>query len=585
MFSFEEIILFAKDRPLITSVVFLLFSLFIYVLFLLGAFSKRVIKFQRLKRRFGHRTFRKTDLQDLSWTQARKRKKALKLIKQNHVLAGAKILFEMGLERESISVLEKNKYVKEAASILLMRKNIKRAASIYARNAFWKEAYQLFLEGNLVKEAAQCARQLGDYQKSYELFIEAQEYSQAADVARLQHKLPLAIQTHLLGKHFDKALNLVNHTLANSVQDLGEQQTSFENSVQELFIEGHFSPLTVQFLKLKGQLVPLIFKVFYDESAKTKFRSVIAFADEELTQLILRDLNYSEKYAHNIAEAFENCGKRKYAAIIYEQLGNFQKASTLFETLAMWDRAITCYQRLGQHEKANRLIEIYFEKSNEKTSKKKPVTLQDIEEENHTQILSKSSEHHTQVLTSSISLTRGMGVLKLVKEEDLAKQELKENFPLLNAEYRSIFFDAAFISDLSTSQKEKLWKIGQIKEYASKEVIVDLNTAAKGVFCVLSGQVEVIKPDEQGGGAISDILKAGETFGELWLLMESASQVCFKARNEATLVHLIKRSDFNELMHKNASIAKLIYKRFTQKLLQKLINPQNQYENYKKSAS
>ena len=74
------------------------------------------------------------------------------------------------------------------------------------------------------------------------------------------------------------------------------------------------------------------------------------------------------------------------------------------------------------------------------------------------------------------------------------------------------------------------------------------------------------------------ILRPTESFGELWLLMEQPTNVRFVSSEESQLL-TIKRADFNELLDKNGAIARLLYKRFTSKLLKKLVTDDNHEEN------
>ena len=60
--------------------------------------------------------------------------------------------------------------------------------------------------------------------------------------------------------------------------------------------------------------------------------------------------------------------------------------------------------------------------------------------------------------------------------------------------------------------------------------------------------------------------------------MEQPTNVRFVSSEESQLL-TIKRADFNGLLDKNGAIARLLYKRFTSKLLQKLVRDDNHEEN------
>ncbi|MEY4631962.1 MAG: hypothetical protein RIQ81_2082 [Pseudomonadota bacterium] len=71
--------------------------------------------------------------------------RALVLVRENRIVDGAKVLEELGLNREAAAVLERGGMVHEAAAVFLRRKRYHRAAEVYARHRMWEQAGNSYL--------------------------------------------------------------------------------------------------------------------------------------------------------------------------------------------------------------------------------------------------------------------------------------------------------------------------------------------------------------------------------------------------------------------------------------------------------
>ena len=147
-----------------------------------------------------------------------------------------------------------------------------------------------------------------------------------------------------------------------------------------------------------------------------------------------------------------------------------------------------------------------------------------------------------------------------------------------NTEFKHLnwnaFNNADFLRDLTSDQIELLRGIARPYTYQENELILEYGQEPLGIYFILSGEVHIYKNSEQ---AAYDSLGPSETFGELWLLIDQPSNVQFVSHKESQVL-TIKRADFNNLLDKNGAIARLLYKRFTSKLLEKLISTDNNKE-------
>lgn len=142
---------------------------------------------------------------------------------------------------------------------------------------------------------------------------------------------------------------------------------------------------------------------------------------------------------------------------------------------------------------------------------------------------------------------------------------------------KTAFHKSKFLADLDVDQKNKLWSIGYTISYGNGDVVLTYNDEPKGVYIITEGSVYVFR--SQGGREqVIDTIGASESFGELWLLADQPTAVRFVAATPAK-IRVITREAFTELLDKDGTIARKVYKKFTLRLLKRLLAPQNNSKN------
>lgn len=144
-------------------------------------------------------------------------------------------------------------------------------------------------------------------------------------------------------------------------------------------------------------------------------------------------------------------------------------------------------------------------------------------------------------------------------------------------EGKSAFHRAKFFADLDFRQKNKLWDIGKTQLLKTDETVLSYNDEPEGIYVILSGTVSCFKHVKDQDSYVDQMGEA-ESFGELWLLADQPTTVRFVA-SSPTAIRIIDRSSFNELLDSDGSIARKLYKRFTMRLLKRLLKPQNPNKN------
>jgi tetratricopeptide (TPR) repeat protein len=142
---------------------------------------------------------------------------------------------------------------------------------------------------------------------------------------------------------------------------------------------------------------------------------------------------------------------------------------------------------------------------------------------------------------------------------------------------KAAFHKSKFLADLDADQKTKLWNIGYTASFGNGDVVLTYNDEPKGVYIITEGSVYVFR--SQGGREqVIDTIGASESFGELWLLADQPTAVRFVAATPAK-IRVITREAFTELLDKDGTIARKVYKKFTMRLLKRLLAPQNNGKN------
>lgn len=142
---------------------------------------------------------------------------------------------------------------------------------------------------------------------------------------------------------------------------------------------------------------------------------------------------------------------------------------------------------------------------------------------------------------------------------------------------KAAFHRAKFFADLDYRQKNKLWDIGRTLQLGASETILSYNDEPTGIYVIISGNVSCYKQVKDADTSVDQMGEA-ESFGELWLLADQPTTVKFVA-SVPTNIRVIDRNSFNELLDSDGSIARKLYKRFTMRLLKRLLKPQNSNKN------
>ena len=142
---------------------------------------------------------------------------------------------------------------------------------------------------------------------------------------------------------------------------------------------------------------------------------------------------------------------------------------------------------------------------------------------------------------------------------------------------RAVFHRASFLADLDPGQKDQMWAIGQTTQWDEESPILTFNDEPRGLYVILSGVVSCYRLQGQREVYV-DQMRDAESFGELWLLTGHPSAVKFVA-TKGTRIHVVDRTAFTQLLDRDGTIARKVYKRFTMRLLKRLLRSQNNYQN------
>ena len=532
--------------------------------------SKGVAARQRIE--MAERAARHKDQRKLSKQETEVLKRAKTLAKQGQPQLGAQILEQVGLQRDAISLLEENNLIEDAARILIKMQRPNRAAVIFARHGKWHQAAEQFKAAGMDIEAAKCYREGERYEDAAAIFKGIGKDEEAATCLALAKQWQPAGRLFLKSKQTDKAIISYDKLFQDQGRWSSLEFDQYELAFfKEQILVGRLNPGFVDALVRAGALLETI-KLLIIQNRIVDAASLYTRSPTDLGPLLMSDINIQAPEGRQLGALFLSVSHFRHAGMVFEQMGDYRESGLSFEKAEMYDRAAYCFERCNDLVKANEMRSKHtgdksssnqrshsFEASNEKTEViggqgPTPKSL---------------PAGHIQNFPPVV----GKFVLEVTETREQQSTHLEHD--------RALFHKCTFFADLDFEQRLKIWNISTIQEYLPSEVIVPWDEEPKGLYIVLDGEIDCLR--RQNGQEVHlDPLKSGQVFGELWLLAEQPTTVKFIANQPARLL-ITERTKFTDLLDREGAIARKVYKRFTHRLLSKILNPQKSEE--KKAAS
>lgn len=585
---------------------------------------------------------RRTDRNVLRGHQKKIYRQAQDMLAQGNVKAAAQLLESIGMTREAVSVLERKGFIDDAAMVLQRIGRPNRAGVIYSRHGMWKEAVICFKKANMPEEVAKCEREAGDYAAAAKYFLLANQKAQAAECFLDLGDHRRAAKLYLGLGDAEKALELYGHLMDSTPQvDQIDLEDSEVKLIYDHVVNGNFSTKLGDLLVARGMAVDAIVDLVKRGAVKTASEIYLRCTNDIGPELISRD-GLGDKENLRIGDLFMIVSNYEYAGMIFERLEQFAQAGAAFEKAEDFGRALYCYERIGMKDKAVDMRCKIAELGSHGPGSKKPSPSKGAPPtQNPFVIADDDSGRLSPPLPMPIpsvvtgvadSPEQGAGAnafemaeesTKVVKADDVAKmvqeksqddvnikgpensgrgigagdedvpesssvqstyegqQSQTEAAPLASHQ-RMALKQAEFLAGLSDWEIGLIEKSGDMQKFSPGDVILDYNDEPEGLYFILSGKVECYRLLPNGEDMRIDRMSSPSSFGEFWLLVDMPTRVKFVAIDAAVL-HIVNRVKFTELLDQNGSIARKVYKRFTQKLLSKLLMRENTQQNQRAS--
>jgi tetratricopeptide (TPR) repeat protein len=599
----------------------------------------------RGRRRSFQPSKRKSDIIVLTSMEKKLLKEAKSLLVKGKITSAARIFEQIGLHREAIQTLEDHGLIHEAAKILMRMGRHNRAGVIYARHGLWDFAAQCFRMAQMPLEVAKCAKESGDIKTAAEYFETAERFEEAADCLYQLGELKRSGLLYIRSGSREKAFTVYNQLglqknlfdyqfsseeseyIADLIIDKDINSSKNTDGLAEILGSLNLSKGTIQKLVLQGS-----YRVAVNVIKKCKFDIGIQLVSE---------INYQSDQAERFGLFFMEANLFQYAGIVYEKANEFFKAAEFFEKAQDFGRAVYCYERAGIHDKAKALKSMSQYIKHEKPLNKSvgleaKFALSDGPESSLLQ--SSAPEESTEILsvphpivskqTSHDGLGNNMGIsssadpqieinpLIPISNTNSLKEEPQEKlrFPMTgldensaekreilppipfspselnitpvaeeaeSSELKKVFGSIKFFTDLDQEQIDALWNLSVTKRFSENAKILTYQDEPLGIYVILKGSVNCFR-NNHGQESFLDQMLPGESFGELWLLTDTPSTVSFIAASDA-IIRIIYRVTFNGFLDSDGTVARKVYKRFTTRLIKRLLTNGNQKE--KKTAS
>lgn len=574
---------------------------------------------------------RRTDRSKLSRHERRLYDQAQKLLKQGKILPAAQILEQIGLPRDAITALESAGLIHDAAKILMRMQRHNRAGVVYARHGMWDHAAKCFKMANMPLEVAKCYREAGDFAQALEFFEKAGRHEDAAACCIQLNDLQRAGRSLIAAGQTEKAMNIyakfVDEQYNPATLEFAPEELSL---LVTMLSNGHGLETRIpEILATRNRLISPIFAVARSGNIRAA-ANLLNRAGPDIGPAIIAEINYQDGTAEGVAQTFLAANAPEYAGMVYERMGSFEAAGDAFESANEFERAAYCFERANKDKKARAAKERAKHEPRKQNFIASPFALNNLLQTSTDKSFGGSAGESTVIIDTSgdipsttpitddtsgppepahapavvpappaspprpvmakkpivAALSAQPGDFRLAVDDSPAKVATtpiiaSNEIPNRAEEFRAVFDRSSFLHDLDQDQKGKLWEIGQTVTYDREETILTYNDEPTGIYIILAGAVRCFK---QQGNKETYLDEMGETesFGELWLLAEHPSAVKFVA-NAQTSVHIIERGPFNALLDKDGAVARKLYKRFTHRLLRRLLKPAIPQSNQKAS--
>ena len=498
---------------------------------------------------------RRADKVPLTSAERRIFKQARRYMKQGKPKAASQLLESIGLQREALAALESQGLIDDAAKLLIKGRSHQRAAVLFGRYGMWEKAMDCYKIANMPLEAAKAAREAGKLELAADLFERSGRLDLAAETNVSRGNLHRAARLYATAGMRDEAIKLYKQIGESTALQTG---LNLEDDEVRLIIDyvtqgNHdsvFTDLLVKRNKLIEVILHLVAEARIDEATELYRRS-----NADMGPALLERVSYANHSADRLAEMFVLAASYSYAGQIYEKM-------------ASWERAIQCYDRADDQAASDRCA---LKLGRATSGKAEAATSLGIDAG---WLKNDGTER-----TSSLENFELKPEVSSESEEDPLPPPTIDS--VLMDELRGVFHQVKLFDELDYFQKAKLWAISTPIELARGKTVLDFEEEPHGLYVLLKGQLSCQRK-VSGRDQQVDQIGPGEYFGELWLLSEIPTQVKFTTLTD-TSIRIIPRQRFTEIMDKDGTLARRLYKHFSKILLRKLLTPSNEKTNLRAS--
>jgi len=128
--------------------------------------------------------------------------------------------------------------------------------------------------------------------------------------------------------------------------------------------------------------------------------------------------------------------------------------------------------------------------------------------------------------------------------------------------------DLPLFKDLERDELTELFRLCGRVSLAAGKTILKSGQPGRGLFVILSGEVEVVRPGK-GPDKLLSVLKAGEYFGEMSLLDDAPVSANVRARGSTVLLG-IPKEEFGRFLYLHESVARKVFRHFAVTLARRL---------------
>lgn len=464
------------------------------------------------------------------------------------ILAGK--LFAMGRPQDAARTLAQAGLFMEAAHIMKRTGNVKVAAHYYCVAKAWDLAEGCYwVLGDRVS-AARCIFAAGHIEKAAKLFEESGQWSLAAEAYQRLGVRRKAADLYFKDNRFAEVVQAYGEWLKIEGERRADPVTEVElDQIVVSLSRGPDDKALVSLVERHGRSRSLVFGLT-ENGGIARAAKIYASHADLMGPIVVEWAKANQKRAELAQELAGMAGDLTTQARILEMIGRQADALDAHQAAGNLERALELATTLRDPARIETIQGLIVSRGRQSPGTSRA-----------TNAGAAGTRHSMMSQVKSFAMTDVTGEIAVTDTEAVPQAFAPMAMPS--------FSESRLFQRLVPSDRERLWSLGGVTSYAEDMTIIDFGETPAGAFTLLTGTADIYRQRDDGT-VLVDTIKAGQNFGESWILTDKQSSVRIVASCDCQ-VHLVQRTSLETVIASGEAGATSLFKNLTESVLSHLM--------------